>query len=243
MSPEFCVILPTFNNATTLKKVLDDVLSMTTDIIVVNDGSTDHTEEILSSYTGIHLLSYSKNKGKGYALFFGLQKALSLGYSYGITMDTDGQHFAEDIALFQNTIKDHPGALLIGSRSFHHENMPGGNSFANRFSNFWFRLQTSRKLPDTQSGFRMYPLKKIEKMRLFSKRYEAELELLVRLAWKDVPVIPVDIRVYYAPGEERVTHFRPFTDFFRISILNTLLTFAAFFYFYPKKAWKRILAP
>lgn len=234
-----CIILPTYNNGKTLRQVIKDVLELTSHIIVVNDGSTDQTSTVLASFPGIEIVSYPKNRGKGYAIHAGFKKARQLGYHYAITMDTDGQHFATDIPVFWEVIEKNPEALVVGSRSLAQENMPGKNSFANRFSNFWYHLQTLNKLPDTQSGFRLYPIHRMRKMRFFCRRYEAELEMLVRVTWRLIPVIPVKINVYYAPDSERISHFRPFWDFFRISLLNTLFTICAILYFYPKKLVSR----
>lgn len=57
--------------------------------------------------------------------------------------------------------------------------MPAGNTFANKFSNFWFKVQTCKSLPDTQTGYRLYPLKQMGTMWWVTSRYEAELEMLV----------------------------------------------------------------
>ena len=129
-------------------------------------------------------------------------------------------------------LTQHPGALVVGSRNLSAENMPGGNTFANRFSNFWFRVQTARTLPDTQTGYRAYPLDLLPNLRILTARYEAELALLVFSAWKGVDLVPVPIRVCYP--ENRVSSFRPFLDFFRISVLNTLLCVLALVYGYPR---------
>jgi hypothetical protein len=118
--------------------------------------------------------------------------------------------------------------------------MPSRNTFANKFSNFWFRLQTGIPLEDTQSGFRLYPLENINLSWPITPRYEAELELLVFSAWRGVPVVSVPVRVYYPPEDERVSHFRPFRDFFRITVLNSVLTIVSLFTFIPARLWKRV---
>ena len=240
---DICVIIPTYNNQQTLAQTIDAVLKYTSSVIVVNDGATDATDEILAQYQSqINIVSYSPNKGKGYALNRGFDKAETLGYSYAITMDSDGQHLPEDLPLFFETIVKNPGAMIIGSRSFKQKNMPEKNTFANKFSNFWFTVQTGIILPDTQTGFRLYPLKKMNGMRSFTSRYEAELELLVRSAWKNIQLIPISIQVYYPEKSERVTHFRPGIDFFRISLLNTLFVFVAIVYGYPSRFIRILLS-
>ncbi|MDR0700441.1 MAG: glycosyltransferase family 2 protein [Tannerella sp.] len=233
-----CVIIPTYNNSRFLPSVLDAALSHTSSVIVVNDGSTDETGKVLERYqTSLKIISYRDNKGKGYALRRGFDKAEELGFRYAVTLDSDGQHAISDLPLFLEAIKKHPEAMIIGSRELKQKNMPRKNTFANQFSNFWFTLQTGRKLPDTQTGFRLYPLAAMKKMRPFTSRYEAELELLVRSAWRNIPQIPVPIQVHYPP--ERTTHFRPSVDFLRISLLNTCFVFLALCYGYPSRFIRR----
>ena len=222
-----CVIIPTYNNHQTIEQVINDVLAYTDQVVVVNDGSTDNTSEILSKFSQIDIVSYPKNKGKGYALRQGFKFAWSKNYEYAITIDSDGQHFATDLPKFVEAIEENPNAIIIGNRNMEQEGIPGKSSFGNRFSNFWFKFETGIKMPDTQSGYRLYPLKPISKMFFFTRKYEFEIEIIVRAAWKGVDVTDVPIQIYYAPVETRVSHFRPFRDFSRVSILNTFLVIYA----------------
>ena len=227
------VVIPTYNNARTVAQVVDDVKQYSSDIVVVNDGSTDETADILKSIEGIRILDYPENKGKGYALKLGLRKAHEWGYRYAITIDSDGQHYADDIPTFIDRIEEVPDSLLIGARNLTADNMPSKNTFANKFSNFWYKVETGQTLTDTQSGYRLYPLDKLHKIRFITRRYEFEVEVIVRAAWRGVNVENVPIKVYYAPEEERVSHFRPLQDFTRISILNTLFVLYAVLLYYP----------
>ena len=234
-----CVIVPTYNNQKSLPAVLDDILQYTSSVIAVNDGSTDNTREILRIYAGrIDVVSYMPNRGKGYALSAGFKRAEELGYRKAITIDSDGQHLVSEMALFVEMAEKNPEVLLIGQRTTQGD-MPAKNNFANKFSNFWFAVQTAYRLNDTQNGFRLYPLSTMKGMRPFTSRYEAEIELLVRSAWKGIRIIPVPTHVYYPPEGERITHFRPGKDFFRISLLNTCLTLLAFVYGYPSMFFHR----
>ena len=237
---KLCVVIPTYNNAGTLARVLNDVCKYTSSVIVVNDGSTDHTSVILKDFDGtVEVVAYQTNKGKGYALKCGFDRAEALGYKAAITLDSDGQHFASDIEAFVQVHATCPGAFLIGQRIIEGL-MPSGNSFANRFSNFWFAVQTGRRLQDTQNGFRLYPLAAMKGLRPLSTRYEAELEMLVRSAWKGIAIQPVPVHVYYPAENEHVSHFRPGKDFFRISLLNTLFTFLAILYGYPSMLCRKL---
>ncbi|MCB9225776.1 MAG: DUF2062 domain-containing protein [Chitinophagales bacterium] len=234
LTPHYCVLIPTYNNSGTLLEVIDSVLAYTTDIIIVNDGSTDNTAQLLSNTKAKAVVNFEKNQGKGMALRAGFKKALELGYTHAITIDSDGQHKASDLPAFFNAIKEDPGALYIGSRNMNTENVPGASSFGNKFSSFWFKFETGIDAPDTQSGYRSYPIFKYKNMKFFTSKYEFEIEVIVRSAWKDIPIKFLPIDVYYPPQEERITHFRKIPDFTRISILNTVLVTMALFYYKPR---------
>lgn len=227
-----CVLIPTYNNEKTLSGVIEGVLEFTSDVIVVNDGSTDGTTAILDRFKDrITVVSYHRNRGKGYALRKGFRKAIALGFQHVITIDSDGQHFPEDLKVMADAIEDNPDSLIMGARNMQQEGVPQKSSFGNRFSNFWYWINTGYKLPDTQTGYRVYPLRKIRKMRFFTRKFEFEIEVIVRLAWRGVKVLSVPVQVAYE--EDRVSHFRPAKDFFRISVLNTvlvLLTLLVFFH-------------
>ena len=236
-----CVIVPTYNNEKTIVDVLQRIQAYTHNIIVVNDGSTPETLAAIRTLTELpDIVDYAPNRGKGYALIQGFRRALELGYRYAVTIDSDGQHFPEDIPVIIDCHSANKDALVVGSRNLTADNMPSRNTFANKFSNFWFRLQTGIPLEDTQSGFRLYPLETINLRWPITPRYEAELELLVFSAWRGVPVVFVPVRVYYPPEGERVSHFRPFWDFFRITVLNSVLTIISLFSFIPARILRKI---
>lgn len=233
-----CVLIPTYNNATKLSAVLDDVLKYTQSVLVVNDGSTDNTTEILSKYDHLTLINLPENKGKGNAMLVGMAKADALGYEYAISIDSDGQHLAKDLHLFLEKLEEKSGVMLVGARNMTSDGIPGGSSFGHKFSNFWYKLETGNALPDTQSGYRLYPLKEINSRRFYTTRYEFEIESLVRLDWAGVDVDWVPIEVIYP--EDRITHFRKFWDFFRISLLNTVFVFIALLWIKPRDLYRSI---
>lgn len=228
------VVIPTYNNAGTLENVLLRCQTQGLPILVVDDGSTDSTQAILEK-VGCAFVRHPRNQGKGKALKTGFLEARKQGYSYVLTIDSDGQHFPEDIPVLLAAKGER--TLVAGSRSQMGAN--GGGSFANRFSNFWFHLYTGVRLPDTQTGFRLYPLNHLPSPGLLSSRYEAELTLLVFSAWKGLKMQPVPVRVAYP--EDRVSHFRPGADFTRISLLNTVLLFVALLYGWPRTLLRRLL--
>lgn len=236
-----CVIIPTYNNQHTLKRVINGVLELTNNIIIVNDGSTDTTSTILKDYQQLQQIHFPENKGKGVALREGFKLATSLGSHFAITIDSDGQHFPSDIPNFINELEQHQAKdiLIIGSRNMEQEGVPGKSSFGNKFSNFWFWAETGIKLKDTQSGFRLYPLNVLKKLTFYTTKFEFEIEVIVKTAWKDVEVKNIPIQVLYDESE-RISHFRPFKDFTRISILNTWLVFLTLIYYLPRRFLRTI---
>ena len=228
-----CVIIPTYNNAGSLKKVLNDVLVYTNRVIVIDDGSTDNTPCILDEYPQISQIRFKSNCGKGYALRKGFEKARELGFSHAISLDSDGQHFADDLPAFLDALEKDPGTLFVGARNMQDAGAPGKSNFGLRFSNFWYTVTTGIRLPDTQSGYRLYPVEKLAPISFVTRRFEFEVEVLVRAAWRKIPVRAIPVKVYYPPAAERISHFRPFADFFRISVLNTVLVLLALLFFRP----------
>ena len=238
-----CVIIPTYNNHLTLAHVIDSVSAFTSDIVVVNDGSTDSTTEILRTYKSqfsYHVVHHQVNKGKGVALQTGFKYAFEQGYLYAITIDSDGQHMADDLPKFLDKLEDNPAAIIMGARNMEQASVPKKSSFGNNVSNFWFKFETGINLPDTQSGYRLYPIYLLQNMRWFTRKYEFEIEVMVRAAWRGINIIAVPVSVYYAPRETRITHFRPFKDSFRVGVLNSVLVVIAVLYIKPLQILQKI---
>lgn len=234
-----CVIIPTYNNDKTLKRVIDGVLQYTTHIIIVNDGCTDSTPEILKKYPQTTQIHFKQNKGKGVGLRTAFKKAYDLGYDYAITIDSDGQHYPDDIPVFITALEKNGHSLLIGSRNMDQDGIPKGSSFGNKFSNFWYWAETGIKLTDTQSGYRLYPLKEMNTIPFKTTKFEFEIENIVKASWHGVLVKNVPVKVLY-DMEERVTHFRPYKDFLRITVLNTWLVIVALLYIKPRDLFRKI---
>ncbi|NGX83308.1 DUF2062 domain-containing protein [Aequorivita sp. KMM 9714] len=236
-----CVIIPTYNNHKTLQQVIEGVLVYTENVIVVNDGSTDSTSEILLKFPQLELINLSQNKGKGNALRQGFKHAESLGYHYAITIDSDGQHFPEDIPVFTEALEksENKKLLLIGARNMGQTGVPKKSSFGNKFSNFWFWVETGIRLKDTQSGFRLYPLYAMKDLSFYTSKFEFEIEAIVKSAWSGIEVKNIPIQIHYEL-ENRVSHFRPFKDFTRISILNTWLVLVTFLYIKPRDLFRKL---
>ncbi len=184
------------------------------------------------------IINNKKNMGKGASIKRGLKKANELGYQYAITIDSDGQHFADEIPKFLEKVDPGKPILVIGNRDMNDENIPKKSVFGRKFSNFWVKLETNLNIEDSQSGYRLYTVPEINKFHFFTDRYDFEIESLVKWIWKGYPVTSVPIKVNYPPQGERVSHFKGFVDNFRISVLNTVLMTITITYVWPLKFFK-----
>lgn len=248
--PRICLVVPTYDNLPFLPGVLaalqNACLQYGLRAYVVDDGSTDGTGACLdralqgpAANNWLRVLSHSPNRGKVYALRQGFRRAFQDGYTYAVTLDSDGQHRTEDLPHFLEAARQAGGAplLCVGARAAKTQtHKPLKNTLANALSDFWFRVQTLQHLPDTQCGYRLYPLREMQRMKPLFGRYAGELEWLVRAAWRGIPLRPLPVEVVYPPQGERITHFKPL-DFIKISVLNTLLCLGAFVFCYPRALW------
>ena len=230
-----CVLLPTYNNKATLADIIARIRVLAgPHLLVIDDGSTDGSPGLLAGLGNVEVLRNEPNQGKGHSLRRGFKHLLEKGYAHAITIDSDGQHAPEDIERFLEVIERQPGTVVMGDRNMAQAGIPGRSSFGNSFSNFWFKVETGITLPDTQTGYRCYPLAEVKRLRTCTHRFEYEIESIVRLAWRDVPFATVPVHVRYE-FPERVSHFRPVIDFARISVLNTVLVVIAVLWFWPRK--------
>jgi glycosyltransferase involved in cell wall biosynthesis len=236
-----CILVPTYNNQKSLPCVLQDLQLYTSNIIVVNDGSTDNTREILKNFSHLEIRHFPKNKGKGAALDHGFRVAGELGYDYAISIDSDGQHYPDDLGVFldelENKPENGPEILLVGDRNMGRDGIPGKSSMGNKFSNFWYLVVTGTQLSDTQSGYRLYPLQKVNPLKLYTNKFEYEIEIIVKASWRGVAVKNIPIKVLYE--ENRVTHFRPFWDITRIVLLYMWFVLVSFFYIHPRDKYRQ----
>ena len=236
-----CILVPTYNNQKSLAGVLQDLQLYTGDILVVNDGSTDDTPQILQNFTHLDIHHFPENRGKGAALDHGFKMARDLGYEYAITIDSDGQHYPDDLEVFLNELENRdenaPELLLVGDRNMGRDGIPGKSSLGNKFSNFWYLVVTGTQLSDTQSGYRLYPLKVVTPIKLYTNKFEYEIEIIVKSSWRGVEVKNIPIKVLYE--DNRVTHFRPFWDITRIVMLYMWFVLVSFFYIHPRDKYRQ----
>jgi len=221
------IVIPVYNNPRTIKQVVIDALSTSLHVIVVDDGSDESVASILEEFSQVEIVTHNDNSGKGEAILSGANAAKKAGFSHFFIIDADGQHFPKEITQFLPLIEKE--SIIIGNRRFE-ENVPDSSKFGRKFSNFWIKVETSKILDDTQSGFRLYPISILE-LPITRRRYDFEIEVLVRHSWKKRPINEVEISVYYPKADERISHFDKFRDNVRLSLLHSQLCFERYFLF------------
>lgn len=227
-SQDTLVVVPVFNHAAMLGDVLTRLQAIQLPILVINDGSTDGSGDVAASFDGVRVVSHKDNMGKGAAIITALLEA-SGKYDQIVTLDADGQHDPADIpSLLAAVPIDHP-AIVVGERmDMSAPDVPRASRMGRAFSNFWVLACGGIPVRDSQSGFRVYPVSAILDMSPRARRFQFEVEVLVLAAWKRLPVISVPVHVYYPESEKRVSHFRPWMDFWRNSVTFSTLLIARF---------------
>lgn len=211
----FAILIPIYNHAEGIVSVIERARPLALPIWVVDDGSTDGTTACLQNVTGITVLRHEKNLGKGAAILTGFA-AIQGTADWAITLDADGQHDPQDIPGLIRAIPQGLRPIVVGSREgMSGADVPWTSRFGREFSNFWVRAAGGPVLSDTQSGMRVYPLPEAARLGVTARRFQFEVEILIRARWQGIPVLEAPISVSYTPGRKRVSHFRPFVDFCR----------------------------
>jgi len=222
------VVIPVYNHGGSLREVVAGCLDGGWPVLVVDDGSNDGGPEQLDDLPcKVH--HHSRNLGKGAAILTGARLASQWGYDAIVTVDADGQLDPREIGLLVDEARCRWPILVVGARRMDRDNAPRSSLFGRKFSNFWVRLECGRDLPDTQSGFRLYPVEPLSQLPVRTRRYDFEVEVLARAAWAGLRIGSVPVSVRYAEGERHNSHFHQLKDNLRLTLLHTTLVTRALF--------------
>jgi len=212
-----CVLIPCYQESGRIGATVTAVSAFCPHVIVVDDGSGDGTAEEAAS-AGANVIQHETNRGKGEALNTGFTYAREHDYEFVITMDGDGQHAPDDIPRLLKAYKESKADVLIGTRMQDTESMPFLRQLTNRFMSWLLSGMMGQRVPDTQSGYRLYRTDVLTNIPSRSQRFAAESEILLDLAADGVTIGSVPITVIY--GDEK-SKINPFRDTFRfISMLT-----------------------
>lgn len=210
------VVVPCLNEALAIKNLLEGVLAHCRDVIVIDDGSTDDTANIVAQLP-VTLIRHPERRGKGEALRAGFREALRRGASGVLTMDGDGQHDPADIPRILAAARQFPGAIIVGARMLERHHQPSARRRANDLADWGISWGCGRPVADTQSGQRWYPHSAVELVDLPAQDFVFEAAMLIAASRDlDMPVVSIPIACRYDAGA-RHSHFRPVRDVVRIT--------------------------
>lgn len=226
--PRFCALVPTYDNAETLRGVVLALRAHLPDVIVVNDGSGSACREVCDALAreGLAVVVHrAENGGKGAAVKSGFHAALERGFTHALQVDADGQHDLARVPAFLEAARRAPASAVFAYPEYD-DTAPKGRLAARRITTFWVNLEVGGKgiIEDAMVGFRVYPLRAASDLAVRSNRMDFDVEIAVRLAWAGVPIVNLPVGVRYLTAEEGGrSHFQPFRDNVRISLLHCRL--------------------
>ncbi len=243
------VLIPSYNPGPKAVATVQAARAQWPVVWVVVDGSTDGStaalEQLSCQDPGVRVLVLPRNRGKGTAVLHGARAALAEGFTHALTMDADGQHPAACIPDFMAASMSAPAALILGEPQFD-ASAPLLRVRGRRISNWWANLETLwAGIHDSLFGFRVYPLAPLIRAMRFQpwmRRFDFDVEVAVRLAWRGIPLrnLPAPVR-YFRPEEGGVSHFRYWRDNVLLSWMHTRL-FAGFLLRLPLLLGRRLRA-
>lgn len=223
-----CVLIPTYNNPRTIRRVVEEVRALRLPVVLVDDGSAEEGAAVCQALTAdlkVHLLR-RENGGKGAAVKSGLKLAEDLGFTHALQVDADGQHNLEDANHFLQIAEENPKAAIFGAPQFD-DSAPKGRLIGRKITIFWTTIETLGScIQDPLCGYRVYPVRESLATKTRSNRMDFDPEIAVRLVWRGVPIYNIPTKVRYLSAEEGgISHFSMFWDNARISWMHTRLVF------------------
>jgi glycosyltransferase involved in cell wall biosynthesis len=206
-----CILIPTYNEAKEIGRLIQEIRLQGLDVLVVDDGSTDTTFQIAVK-NGAIAIKNEKNEGKGASLNKGFKLALSRGYDVVITMDGDGQHLPQDIPAFLRMARDSSSPVFVGNRMNSTMNMPWVRILTNKFMSWFVSRLAGQRIPDSQCGFRLLKKEALQKLNLMTSKFEIESEMLIQAGRLGFKIESVPVTTVYSDEKSRIN---PFVDTLR----------------------------
>lgn len=223
-------VIPNYNHHLVIDDTIKALLSFELPIILVDDGSDEETQQVLSSikvkWPLVTVIHRAENGGKGAAVQTGLAAAIAAGWSHVLQVDADGQHDLNDVAILLEQSHIQPLTLISG-QPIYDASISKGRYYGRFITHFWVFLETlSTDIKDSMCGFRVYPLAAYEQLIAQSSlgnKMDFDIEVMVKLHWQGVPMYFVPTKVHYP--EDGVSHFHVFDDNVLISLMHSRLFF------------------
>ena len=224
---KIALLIPAYNEDKYIKGVIESSSKYGMDIIIIDDGSSDYTASVIKSLIPVYnpllkLISHSQNLGKGQALITGFNYIKENDYTGVITLDADGQHDTREIMDFLEVVRRVDPDLIVGNRLNNTTGMPFIRLATNVFTSWIISKIAGKKISDVQSGYRYLKTDALKKIKLKTKNFDTEPEIILRAGWLDMSILNVSIKTIY--HDDFVSYVNPVKDtikFFKL-VLNSL---------------------
>ena len=196
------VVLPAYNEATRIQPVIESIAEKGYNMVVVNDGSSDNTLDVILESKRkfpdkIHVYSLIINRGVGVATQTGFDAVLKYGPKYVVSMDSDGQHSADDLDNVIRPLVTGEAQAVIGVRPL--KDMPFSRNFANAVMNLLTRVFYKVNVSDSQTGFRAITKDALKKININARGYLISSEFIREVNDNNIPFAEVPIQTIYTP--------------------------------------------
>ncbi len=211
--PVFAILIPAYNEAPTIRAVVEGSLAYADRVIVIDDGSEDGTADVVADLP-IELIRHDDNAGKGHRLAEGIAYAVAGGADAVLSLDADGQHDPDDIPAFLDAFRANPQAMIVGDRTADRDKMPTYRKKGVAFGDFFLTWATDQRLRDGQCGMRVYPAA-VTGFPMDDKdkeKFTFENLVLLYAADQRVNFVRVPIKARYLENPHRHSHYRPRAD-------------------------------
>jgi glycosyltransferase involved in cell wall biosynthesis len=225
MIEDILIIIPAYNEEKSIENLLKELKKNFKNILVIDDGSTDKTKEIVQNEEVI-LISHKINKGKGEALKTGFKYAIEKNFPAVITMDGDGQHLPEEALKFvEKYKKNKKTGILIGKRDIFSRDMPLIRKITNISMSILISILSFQWIPDTQCGFRLIKTDVIKRIRLYTSHFETESEILIKACLKGIKIKSIPVTTVYREEKSKIKPLKDTIRFFKMLLIIFFISF------------------
>jgi len=225
MIEDILIIIPAYNEEKSIENLLKELKKNFKNILVIDDGSTDKTKEIVQKEEVI-LISHKINKGKGEALKTGFKYAIEKNFPAVITMDGDGQHLPEEALKFAEKYKKNKKTgILIGKRDIFFRDMPLIRKITNISMSILISILSFQWIPDTQCGFRLIKTDVIKRIRLYTSHFETESEILIKACLKGIKIKSIPVTTVYREEKSKIKPLKDTIRFFKMLLIIFFTSF------------------